>query len=132
MDINRTTEKVRAALQEAQVLAIRRGHQSIGPEHLVASLCLQDRGLASRFLDAMGVDSRALVAALEAPLSRRPSVTGGGYQPGHVSMDSREIHVSEDPVLGTATDTYVIQTRILLNSRKLIRFHILDLIFLFF
>ena len=88
MDMNRTTEKVREALQAAQVLAIRKGHQTIGSDHLLIELCRQERGLAPRFLDSMGVESLALAAAIESPLDRRPTVSGSGYRPGQVGLDA--------------------------------------------
>lgn len=86
MDLNRFTEKTREALQSAQGLAIRKGHQSADLPHLLVELCRQDRGLAPRLLEAMGVSHLALAAATEVLIDRAPSVQGSGFRPGHVSL----------------------------------------------
>jgi ATP-dependent Clp protease ATP-binding subunit ClpB len=88
MDLNRTTEKVREALQAAQVLAIRKGHQAVSAGHVLVELCRQERGLAPRFLDAMGVEVQALAASIELSLDRQPSVSGSGFRPGQITFDS--------------------------------------------
>jgi ATP-dependent Clp protease ATP-binding subunit ClpB len=47
MDMNRMTEKVQEALRSAQSKAIRRSHQQLDVEHLLATLLEQEDGLAT-------------------------------------------------------------------------------------
>src|SRR6202023_893730 len=62
MDINRMTQKSQEALQSAQGLALRHGHQEVDSDHL-------------------------LLALLEQP--RRPSVSGPGAEAGKIYLTQR-------------------------------------------
>ncbi len=86
MDMNRYTEKTREALSQAQALAVRRDHQVADEPHMLVALLEQDGGLAARIVERMGLDPRALIAATDKLLDRVPQVTGGGVQPGMVSI----------------------------------------------
>ncbi|MCP9839600.1 ATP-dependent chaperone ClpB [Synechococcus sp. J7-Johnson] len=67
------TEKAWGAIVAAQQLAQQRKQQQLESEHLFASL-LSPPGLASRILEKAGVDVSALSQAVEAFLSRQPSL----------------------------------------------------------
>jgi ATP-dependent Clp protease ATP-binding subunit ClpB len=117
MDLHRTTEKVREALQAAQVLAIRKGHQSVSTEHVLVAFCRQERGLAPRFLDAMGVEAEALAASIELSLDRQPSVSGSGFRPGQITFDppcSEAMVLAADRAL-SMKDEYVSVEHVLLS-----------------
>ena len=60
MDINRFTEKVQQALNAAQTMAARYGHQQVEIEHLLAALLEQERGLATSILNKAEVDAGSL------------------------------------------------------------------------
>jgi len=76
MDLNRFTNKSREALSAAQEIAANRGHQVIGPKHLLAALLDQEDGLAGRFIQHSGADAAALQQELEKLLSGIPRVSG--------------------------------------------------------
>ncbi len=76
MDANRTTQKVQEALQAAQAMALRRGHQEVDGEHLLLAMVEQTGGLTGRLLERMGVSAPTLKARLEQELDRRPRVSG--------------------------------------------------------
>ncbi len=59
MDLEQFTEKSRHALQEAQSLALRSGHQRFTPEHILAALLEEDAG-TTKLLDALGASSEAV------------------------------------------------------------------------
>ena len=65
MDLNQTTQKVQEAMQAAQSLALRYGHQEVDGEHLLAALLDQADGLAPRLLERLGVAVPALKARIE-------------------------------------------------------------------
>jgi ATP-dependent Clp protease ATP-binding subunit ClpB len=75
------TERTRAALVEAQNLAISHGHQGVEGLHMALSLLTQEDGLIPRVLDCMGIDAQSLSKSVSAELDRRPRVSGGGYEP---------------------------------------------------
>ncbi|MGM0688085.1 MAG: ATP-dependent chaperone ClpB [Bacillota bacterium] len=76
MDLNRFTNKSREALSAAQEIAANRGHQVIGPKHLLAALLDQESGLADRFIQHSGADAADLKQGLEKLLSDIPRVSG--------------------------------------------------------
>ncbi len=76
MDLNRFTTKSREALSASQELAANRGHQVVGPKHLLVALLDQEGGLAERFLQHSGADGAALKQGLEKLLSAIPRVSG--------------------------------------------------------
>ena len=100
MDPNRLTQKSQAALSEAQNMAVRGGQQQIETLHLLAALASQEGGLVPQVLAKCNLDPKAYAQAAQAELSRLPSVSGPGAQPG-------QIHVSQavNAVLVRAEDT---------------------------
>jgi len=67
MDPNRMTQKTQEALHEAQGLAVRRGHQEVDVEHVLAALLEQADGLVPRLLQKMEVPVKAVRAAMSRP-----------------------------------------------------------------
>ncbi|WP_428387843.1 ATP-dependent chaperone ClpB [Mucisphaera sp.] len=80
MDLSKTTEMTRQAMQQAQVDTGKRGHQQVDPEHVLLALATQPEGLIPRLLERVGSSGKQVAAALEAELERRPSVSGSGAQ----------------------------------------------------
>ena len=89
MDLNQTTQKVQEAMQAAQALALRYGHQEVDGEHLLAALLEQADGLAPRLLERLGVAVPSLKTRIEQELDKRPRVSGGGTEQGKVYITQR-------------------------------------------
>lgn len=87
IDLNKTTQKVQEALQEAQALALRLGHAEIDAEHLLVALCRQQEGLTARILEKLDADAGALAAQLDKDLESRPRMSGAG-------IDSSKLYAS--------------------------------------
>jgi ATP-dependent Clp protease ATP-binding subunit ClpB len=75
MDINRFTEKSQAALQGAQALAERRGHQGVDVEHLAAALLAEPEGVATAILSAASVAVANVRQAIDRELEKLPQVS---------------------------------------------------------
>ncbi|MCI4440448.1 ATP-dependent chaperone ClpB [Tibeticola sp.] len=75
MRIDKLTTKFQEALQEAQTLAMSKGHAYIDPAHVLAVMLRQQDGPRS-LLERAGVDVRALEAAADAAVARLPEVQG--------------------------------------------------------
>ena len=86
MDLNRLTERSQQALSDAQTLAIRGGRSQVDPDHLLAALLQQENGLAPAVLQAAGVRVPALQVTVAAALERKPRLSGGGFEPGKVTI----------------------------------------------
>ena len=89
MDPNRLTEKTQEALQRAQALAVRRNHQGVDVEHLLAALLEEPEGLASAFLAAAGIAPSAVRERVEQELNRLPQVSGPGTAAQQVYVTQR-------------------------------------------
>ena len=88
MDTSRLTQKSQEAVQSAQTLAVRYGHQQIDGEHLLLAL-LSDGGLVGRLLERMGAQAEDLRSALSQELERRPKVGGPGAEAGKILVTQR-------------------------------------------
>ncbi|MEO0587956.1 MAG: Clp protease N-terminal domain-containing protein, partial [Planctomycetota bacterium] len=91
MDFNRLTQKTQQALQQAQSLAVERGHPAVDNDHLLLALCTQDDGLIPRLLDRMKRPADVVIAELNRRLDRRPSVSG----PGAASGGANQVAVTQ-------------------------------------
>ncbi len=89
IDLNKATQKVQEALQEAQAQALRLGHAEIDGEHLLLALCEQQDGLAPRLLQKMNVSVEAVVNGLRQDIESRPRVSGAGADSGKLYASRR-------------------------------------------
>jgi ATP-dependent Clp protease ATP-binding subunit ClpB len=89
MDMNRLTQRSQKALQQAQEIATRLGHQQVDGEHLPLALISDPDGLAPRLLELAGADVDALAADLDADLDLRPKVSGTGQAAGQIYVSQR-------------------------------------------
>lgn len=89
MDMNRMTLKVQEALQAASALAMRRNHQGIDVEHVLAALLAQVDGSADPILEHSGVSGSAVRAKTEQRLAKIPQVRGTGAAPGQLHVTQR-------------------------------------------
>src|SRR6201997_3158083 len=114
MNFEKYTDRSRGFVQSAQSLAQREGHQQFAPEHLLKVLLDDPEGLAAGLIDRAGGNSRAALAAVEAALKKRPSVSGGGA--GQVYLDPALARVFDaaETAAEKAGDNYVTAGRLLL------------------
>ncbi|MFI4860542.1 MAG: ATP-dependent chaperone ClpB [Phycisphaerales bacterium JB063] len=91
MDFNRLTQSTQQALQDAQTIAVERGHQAIDTEHLMLAMCRQTDGLVPRLLEKLDRPAGVVAGELERELDKRPKVSGPGaptVQPNQVQLTS--------------------------------------------
>ena len=88
MNPQKFTQKTQEALQQAQSLAIDRGHTAIDAEHVLLALLRAENGLVPRLLDRLGKPADVVTGELTRALERKPSVTGpgAGTNAGQVGM----------------------------------------------
>lgn len=89
MDLQKFTQKSQEALADAQSRAIKRGHQEVDVEHLLASVLRQDNGVVPRLFTKMDVPVEAFLAEVDRLLEKRPSVSGAGVEAGKVFITQR-------------------------------------------
>lgn len=86
MTLDKLTQKSREAVQAAQTLAIRMGHQEVDIDHLGLALLEQEGGLMTRLFERSGIDPAGIRSSLEADLKSRPSVSGPGSEAGKIMI----------------------------------------------
>src|SRR5215210_4117572 len=116
MDLNRFTEKSQEALRNAQALALRRSHQSVDVEHLLAALVEESEGLTAALLAASGLAPSAVREQLEQELNRIPQVSGPGAGSQQVYLTQRlgRVLTQAEDEAKTLKDDYVSVEHLLL------------------
>ncbi|GGF44792.1 chaperone protein ClpB [Marmoricola endophyticus] len=80
MDASKFTTRSVEAINAAQTSATTAGNVQTEPQHLLAALMRQERGIAPTLLDKAGVDPAAVGRAAEDALSRLPKASGSSVQ----------------------------------------------------
>lgn len=117
MDLNKTTQKVREALQSAQALAVRLSHQEVDGEHLLAELLAQGGGLAPRLIERSGASVDSLASDIQQALSKLPTVSGGVSEAGKVYITQRlnQLMVKAGDEATSMKDEYISVEHLLLS-----------------
>jgi ATP-dependent Clp protease ATP-binding subunit ClpB len=84
MRLDKLTLKAQEAMQEAQSLAQKRGHQQIDTQHLLLALIQQADGIVNPILQRIGVSPQQVEARLEKEMQKIPQVRAGGAPLGQV------------------------------------------------
>ena len=116
MDFNKLTQKSQEALQEAQGLALTRGHQAVDAEHLLLALCEQQDGLVPRLFSKLGRPADVVAGELVRTLDKRPSVAGPGTEAGKVylTQELNEVLIRAQKQADRLKDEYVSVEHLLL------------------
>ncbi len=86
MTFDKLTQKSREAMQAAQTLAVRFGHQEVDIDHLGLALLEQESGLLPRLFERAGIDPAGIQSSLETDIKNRPSVSGPGSEAGKIMI----------------------------------------------
>jgi ATP-dependent Clp protease ATP-binding subunit ClpB len=89
MDLQKMTLKSQEALSAAKDISIREGHQEVDVEHLLSALLSQEDGLVPSLFDRMDVPIEPVRASLRDALSKKPRISGGGYDPEKIYVSQR-------------------------------------------
>ncbi len=91
MEMDRFTEKALAALNSAQEIAVRMGHQQVDGEHIHYALSVQQDGLIPKLLGYMGLDTALYVKDLENELNKLPKIQGSSVSDVYATRRMSEI-----------------------------------------
>src|SRR6201992_1728503 len=80
MNIDVYSDRAKQAIQSAQSLALARGNEQRGPEHLLKVLLEEKDGLARALIQSAGGRPDQADTAVEALLAKMPKVEGGSGQ----------------------------------------------------
>lgn len=113
MNFDKLTEKTKSFLQEAQTLAIRRGHQSLEPEHILHVMLDDKDGVVAKLIRSCGGDVSTLTAFIHKAISKFPVVDGSGAGQLRLSGDLAKIFAEAESISGKAGDAFVTTERVL-------------------
>ncbi len=86
MNVDRLTERVSDALNAAYSRALAERNTQTTPEHLLAALIDQERGIAADILAKAGGDPKAIARAADAAIGRLPRLSGPNAESAQVSL----------------------------------------------
>ncbi|HBN32454.1 MAG TPA: ATP-dependent chaperone ClpB, partial [Rhodobacteraceae bacterium] len=89
MNTSKLTQKAQEALQAAQAISVRLGHQELDGEHLLLALLDQENGLVGRLVERIGANVATLRARVQTELDKRPVVSGGASEAGKIYVTQR-------------------------------------------
>lgn len=105
MNIEKYTQKMQAAVLDAQSIAASYGHQQLECLHLHAAIVRDREGLIPKLLEAMNVDVAEYRSTLEEGLSRLPKVSGDGQL--YMSTGLNRLLSEAEKIAGEFKDEYV-------------------------
>ncbi|HWT05384.1 MAG TPA: Clp protease N-terminal domain-containing protein, partial [Xanthomonadales bacterium] len=86
MNVERMTQRVQEALDQAYQRALREHHTQTTVEHVLAALLEQENGIVPAVLQHAGTDPRAIARGVDEELRRQPRATGAGADTAHVTV----------------------------------------------
>src|SRR6218665_1377887 len=113
MNIEKYTERARGFIQNAQQLALGKGHQQFAPIHLLKVLLDDDEGMAAGLITKAGGDAKIARAETEAALNKIPKVSGDAGQLS-LSRELARVFDTAESAAQKAGDSYVTVERLLL------------------
>ncbi|HEY8298363.1 MAG TPA: ATP-dependent chaperone ClpB [Candidatus Baltobacteraceae bacterium] len=86
MNVDRMTERVQDALNAAYTRALNERNTQTMPEHLLAAILEQERGIAPDIVKAAGTEPKTLASTVEDAIARLPRVTGSNADSAAVTL----------------------------------------------
>ncbi|MCG8619870.1 MAG: AAA family ATPase, partial [Desulfobacterales bacterium] len=115
MNLEKFTVKSQELIQQAQTLAVERGHQAISPIHFLAALLGDAQGVAVSVLNKIGVSPADLIRHIDDALARRPQVSGAAP---YLSNEGRTMLDQALKEADKMTDQYVSLEHILISLTR--------------
>ncbi|KQY99021.1 ATP-dependent chaperone ClpB [Caulobacter sp. Root1455] len=117
MKIDLYSDRAKSAVQSAQSLALAKGHQQLGPEHLLKVLLEEKDGLGRALIQSAGGRPDAADAATDALLAKTPRVDGAGGQL-YMKPDTARVFAAAEEGAKKAGDAFVTTERLLIALAK--------------
>ncbi|MBV8530221.1 MAG: AAA family ATPase, partial [Candidatus Eremiobacteraeota bacterium] len=86
MNVEKMTERVSEGLNAAYARALHEHNTQTAPEHMLAALLEQERGIAPDILAAAGGDPKAIARQADEAIGRLPRLTGAGADNAQVTL----------------------------------------------
>ena len=114
MNFDNYTDRSKGFVQSAQSLALREGHQSFTPEHILKVLMDDEEGLAANLIRRSGGQPERVLQAVEEQLEKLPRVEGGGAGQLYMAPETAKLFQQAEDIAKQAGDSFVTAERLLL------------------
>ena len=114
MNFENYTDRSRGFVQSAQSLALREGHQSFTPEHILKVLMDDEEGLAANLIRQSGGQPDRVLQGVEAELAKLPKVEGGGAGQLYMAPETAKLFQQAEDIAKQSGDSFVTAERLLL------------------
>src|SRR5579862_4998101 len=107
MNVEKMTERVADALNAAYSRALHEHNTQTTPEHMLAALLEQERGIAPDILSKAGADPKKLPKAVDDAIGRLPRLSGASADSAQVTLSpelARIMSVAENEAKGLSDD----------------------------
>jgi ATP-dependent Clp protease ATP-binding subunit ClpB len=91
MRFDKFTLKAQEAIQKAQQMADKYGHQQIDPEHLLRAILEQKEGVIPPLLGKIGANQEQLLKEMNSILEKMPSISGSGAGQVYISPRAKNV-----------------------------------------
>jgi ATP-dependent Clp protease ATP-binding subunit ClpB len=112
MNIDLYSDRAKQAIQSAQSLALARGHQQLGPEHLLKVLLEEKDGLARQLIVTAGGKPEVATAEVDALLAKAPKVEGGSGQL-YMKPETARVFAKAEEAAKAEHDSFITTERLL-------------------
>jgi len=113
--MDKLTIKAQEAVQNAQQLAEREGHQFLEPEHVLLALLDQPEGIVRPLVQKFGCDAHGLSTELRAEIGRFPKVQGASEAGTFISEKSKKLFDKAFEEASYLKDDYISTEHLLLG-----------------
>ena len=114
MNVDKMTERVREALNDAFSRALRERNPHVEPEHVLAALLDQSQGIVSALLSKAGVDVAGFTGRVAAALTKLPRLSGSNDVQPQLSGATSRLLVQAADEATKLTDEFVSVEHLLL------------------
>jgi len=118
MRFDKFTLKAQEAVQASQEIAEQHNHQSIEPEHLLATLLDQDGGIVPPILQKLGADPGSMRQQIDAALDKMPKQYGAATQ-SYISPNLKKVFDSAWNEAQRLKDEYISTEHLLIAISEL-------------
>ena len=115
MNVEKMTERVSEALNAAYSRALAEHNTQTTPEHMLAALLEQERGIAPDIIAKAGGDPKAFARQTDEAIGRLPRLSGGSADSAQVTLSpelARIMSVAENEAKGAARRLHLRRTRL--------------------
>lgn len=113
MDMSKYTQKLQETLQTAQKIALRKSHQQITPEHLLAALLEDIRDTAGNLIQKTGANVGQIQTRIMDELEKLPQVQGSGAGQIYLQPETVRSLDQAEQLASDASDQFVTIERLL-------------------